>query len=282
MTRSLVLFVLFLLVGSLATLPGLSRAEGCFYADFDTDGDPWTLETDCDGEFCPVNFIFEAPSQLPANLSFTIMVTEGCCDHFYDGFYGTMVEMSMSPDLVASWTTAYTTCTCCSTWYIMGVFRSDVAFTPGQRYVIGTGTARALCNDEWWLCEPVHNFLAEFMLDYGGCPPSGARMYLECPVADADEADAGVAGLGPMMPNPVRDLLRTTLRLPAGGPATVRVFDTGGAMVATLVSGEQPAGERMLSWAPVGAHGDRLASGIYFLRLDAPGIHVARPFVVTR
>ena len=62
--------------------------------------------------------------------------------------------------------------------------------------------------------------------------------------------------------NPVRGVARLSLTLPESGVARVEVFDVGGARVATLLDGWQPAGTRELSWDA----GDTSA-GVYFARV---------------
>ena len=278
----LVSFSLLFIMGLLCVGVDVSWSSGCFIGDFDTDGDPWTIRTDCSGSPCSLNFIYEVPAQAPTVRDFTIYVTEGCCDVGWDGFYGTRVEMVMDPAYVGSWTAAYPTCTCCSTWIIFGTFRDDVPLVPGERYVIGTGSAEALCNDEYWQCPPPHEFVAEFMLNEDpACAGSEIRMSLECPVSDVPASELmATVQLGAPSPNPVASLLRYTLSLREAAHVSVRVFDTGGAVVATLVDGEAPAGDHLRSWEPIGPHGNRLPNGIYFLRLDALGVRQARPFVV--
>ena len=98
-------------------------------------------------------------------------------------------------------------------------------------------------------------------------------MTVQCPASDAPaEAAAPIACLGAPSPNPVIDELRFGVELTRAGPVRVLVHDATGALVATLVDRELPAGRHAQSWHPVNARGDRLANGIYFLRLEAPGV----------
>ncbi len=279
----LVSTVLLLVAVSILSVPVESRATQCFYGDFDTDDDPWTIRTSCADALCDLDFIVEAGEISPAGENFTIIVTEGCCDYLYEGDYGTLVEMNMNSAYIDSWSVSYTTCTCCSSWYIDGHFRSDAVFDPGQRYVIGSGTAQPLCNDTHWDCIPSHTFHAEFWVEHMGyCDGNSIAMELQCPTSDAPDAVMAAARLGMPSPNPVTDALRFTVNLPEAGPARVRVYDASGAIVATLVDEEFAAGTHPQAWRPVDARGSRLASGIYFLRLDASGVRASRPFVVAR
>jgi hypothetical protein len=90
-----------------------------------------------------------------------------------------------------------------------------------------------------------------------------------------------VPGLGPIAPNPVTGVVRYSVRLPVETLVTVRVYAVDGRLVGTLVDGSLPAGATELGWDPESS-GGRLASGVYFLRLDAGRIRESRKFVVTR
>jgi hypothetical protein len=70
-------------------------------------------------------------------------------------------------------------------------------------------------------------------------------------------------------PNPFND--QTTIRYSVPRPSSVRLslFDLQGRRVATLVNGTRDAGTYRLSWKPIS-----LASGIYFVRLDAANVHL--------
>ena len=61
------------------------------------------------------------------------------------------------------------------------------------------------------------------------------------------------------------------LSLSRSGPASVRVYDVAGRTVRTLLSGVQPAGERVLAWDGRDDSGTRLGAGVYMLRLDTAG-----------
>ena len=64
-------------------------------------------------------------------------------------------------------------------------------------------------------------------------------------------------------PNPFNPSTTLSLRLPAAGHATLRIFDARGRAVETLLARELPAGETRVAWRP-----ERLASGVYLVRLE--------------
>jgi flagellar hook assembly protein FlgD len=68
----------------------------------------------------------------------------------------------------------------------------------------------------------------------------------------------------------------------SAGEVRLRIYDVAGRFVHTLVDGPVAAGEHALSWDGRGPGGARVASGIYFLRLEAPGYLEVRQIAVLR
>jgi flagellar hook assembly protein FlgD len=85
-----------------------------------------------------------------------------------------------------------------------------------------------------------------------------------------DEGEA-VARLSCAHPNPFGP--STTIRYvaPRGGHVSVRVYDLAGRAVATLVDGAATPGEHVAVWDGATDSGERAASGVYFVRLEAEG-----------
>ena len=81
----------------------------------------------------------------------------------------------------------------------------------------------------------------------------------------------GRTALRMAFPNPFDRNLTIALALAQRGPAEVGVFDVAGRKVRTLVSGIQPAGQRLVTWDGRDDSGTRLGAGVYMLRLDAGG-----------
>ncbi|MGH7681740.1 MAG: FlgD immunoglobulin-like domain containing protein, partial [Candidatus Eiseniibacteriota bacterium] len=84
-------------------------------------------------------------------------------------------------------------------------------------------------------------------------------------------AAAGTARLYPAAPNPFNP--HTTIRFDVGrsGRVKLRVFSVGGALVRTLVDRALPAGPNRVVWDGTDDRGHAVASGTYFMRLDAEG-----------
>jgi flagellar hook assembly protein FlgD len=68
-------------------------------------------------------------------------------------------------------------------------------------------------------------------------------------------------------PNPFNPQTLIEFGLPRSGPTELRVFDSRGRVVRTLVSGELAAGFHSVIWNGFDDEGHRVASGVYFYRL---------------
>jgi hypothetical protein len=90
--------------------------------------------------------------------------------------------------------------------------------------------------------------------------------------------------LGAVWPNPASDNARVVYQVPAGGGAhDISVYDAGGRTVRRLYSGSRAAGSYELDWDGRDGHGARVASGVYFIRIqphNAPA--VARKLLIVR
>ncbi len=71
--------------------------------------------------------------------------------------------------------------------------------------------------------------------------------------------------------NPARGAARLAFSVTRPGPVSVRVFDVRGALVRTLLSGETPAGSRVLRWDGRDDLGSPAPSGLYFFRVETTG-----------
>jgi len=99
-------------------------------------------------------------------------------------------------------------------------------------------------------------------------------------LSDAVAADGGTPkafALSQVAPNPARGTLGIRYALPHGAVVRLDIVDVRGRIVATLVRGEQPAGQKSALWAS-----KNVASGLYFARLRAPGFEAVQRFVVMK
>ncbi len=91
-----------------------------------------------------------------------------------------------------------------------------------------------------------------------------------------------VTALHPNVPNPFNPVTEIRFDLAARGAVALRVFDVGGRQVRALVNEARPAGRYKVSWDGLDDSGARVASGIYFYRLDAPAFSASRKMVLLK
>lgn len=80
----------------------------------------------------------------------------------------------------------------------------------------------------------------------------------------------------------VRGDVRFELDIPQRERTRIEVHDVRGRRVAVLLEADLPAGRHPFRWTPVTSGGDRLASGVYFLRARAADHEQVRKFIVLR
>ncbi|MGD8397087.1 MAG: Omp28-related outer membrane protein [Candidatus Eiseniibacteriota bacterium] len=83
-------------------------------------------------------------------------------------------------------------------------------------------------------------------------------------------------------PNPFRPTTSISYRLAAPGAVTLRVYDVAGHAIRTLVDRTQAASSYRVDWDGTDDAGQRVASGVYFYRLEVPGAVETRRMVLTR
>lgn len=88
--------------------------------------------------------------------------------------------------------------------------------------------------------------------------------------------------LFPASPNPARASATVRYALPAEADVRLEVFDLAGRKIATLADGPSDPGQSEAAWDLTGSDGSRVASGIYFVRLEAGGESVTGKIVVVK
>ncbi len=99
------------------------------------------------------------------------------------------------------------------------------------------------------------------------------------PVTDAPVVEAPPTRFALASPRPNPFASETSLRfdVPAGGgAASVVVYDVNGRKVATLAEGERAAGRHTLTWDGRDTRGERVAAGVYFVRLESSAVSETR------
>jgi len=96
-------------------------------------------------------------------------------------------------------------------------------------------------------------------------------------VAEADAPTAMRLALHPNAPNPFGSATTIRFSLPAPGRVDLRVYDVAGRLVRTLLNGEpRESGFQQVRWDGTDAAGARVASGVYFYRVNALGQSATR------
>jgi flagellar hook assembly protein FlgD/DNA/RNA endonuclease YhcR with UshA esterase domain len=83
-------------------------------------------------------------------------------------------------------------------------------------------------------------------------------------------------------PNPFNPSTTIRFGLPVAASVRLTVYDALGREVATLVNGEMAAGFQTMTWNATNHDGARVASGVYFYRLQAQQANGNTPFVELR
>ncbi len=89
-----------------------------------------------------------------------------------------------------------------------------------------------------------------------------------------------VTALGQAFPNPMNPTATIRFSIGAPGRAMLRIFDVSGRVIRTLVDENMPAGDYQRTWDGKNDRGDRVASGVFFYQLDAPGFSSAKKIVI--
>jgi hypothetical protein len=76
-------------------------------------------------------------------------------------------------------------------------------------------------------------------------------------------------GLGPGVANPVREGALLAYAIPARNVVGLRVYDLSGRLVRTLFEGMHEPGRWSIGWDARDDQGRPMASGVYFVRLEA-------------
>ncbi|MCU0607524.1 MAG: T9SS type A sorting domain-containing protein, partial [Candidatus Edwardsbacteria bacterium] len=102
-------------------------------------------------------------------------------------------------------------------------------------------------------------------------------------------AEAGSAGLVPGVtellqnrPNPFAGSTTISYQLAAAGRVSLKLYNVTGQLVRVLEDGPRPAGRYALRWDGSDGAGRALPNGLYFYRLEAPGLTATRKLTLVR
>ena len=138
----------------------------------------------------------------------------------------------------------------------------------------------------WWGAYPLPGRVFIGYVRYFPClhaPPVHGTGGGERDFDDLDEPLPSMFRLGLCSPNPFNPVTSVDYDIPdGGGSVDISVFDIAGRHVATLYSGHHESGTHRVAWDGRDDRGRDVASGIYFVRLDAPEFQASRKMVLLK
>jgi hypothetical protein len=85
---------------------------------------------------------------------------------------------------------------------------------------------------------------------------------------DGSVGASGRPGIQAARPNPFRTSAEILFNQPSTGRVDLSIYDLGGRRVRVLERGERPAGSHRVAWDGCNSTGERLRSGLYWVRLE--------------
>jgi len=88
--------------------------------------------------------------------------------------------------------------------------------------------------------------------------------------------------LRPNYPNPFNPATNIAFALPVDSKVSLKIYNVAGQLVRTVVNQTMPAGNHTVTWDGSNSSGDKVASGIYFYRLNAGSFSKTMKMVMTK
>ncbi|MFH1845288.1 MAG: FlgD immunoglobulin-like domain containing protein, partial [bacterium] len=116
---------------------------------------------------------------------------------------------------------------------------------------------------------------------------AGPEEYITAALSDAEHdfaREVTVLSLSTAWPNPFQSTIGTTISMSVPGNTTgdLQIFDVRGRLVRTLYSGKLKRGRESYVWYGKDTAGQRLASGVYFVRVSTPEARLVRKVMLVR
>jgi flagellar hook assembly protein FlgD len=96
------------------------------------------------------------------------------------------------------------------------------------------------------------------------------------------EGVSGGLSFAPAYPNPTSRGTTLSFTLPQPGEVTMRAYDVAGRTVRMLYRGPTTAGTHHVGWDRRDDHGNRVAAGLYFVRLEAAGQRLGQKVILVQ
>lgn len=88
-------------------------------------------------------------------------------------------------------------------------------------------------------------------------------------VAEQPVKQYSTIGLGLITPNPMMTQTTINFQLITEQHVSLSIYDIAGKLVRTLITGHQQAGSHEVTWDSKDTRGKHVASGVYFVKLEA-------------
>ncbi len=116
----------------------------------------------------------------------------------------------------------------------------------------------------------------------GGHGVAGAAGDVDVADERPNDAEGRAFALGQAAPNPFTRSTQISFRLDVPAPVSVTVFDVRGRHVRTLFRETAEVSKHLLTWDGYNEKGSRVASGVYWIRLDTPTGSASQKVVLGR
>jgi hypothetical protein len=154
----------------------------------------------------------------------------------------------------------------------------------GLYTIYNTGSSTMAAEYNYWGDDCVEPTWFSGAVDYNPWTDATHTIeFTECTsgVADGDVPLAAYARPG--SPNPVATTSRFAFGLSQpGGAVSLRIYSAAGRLIRTVLDRELPPGHHSAVWDRTDDRGARVASGVYFYRLEGPGLESRGKMVVVK
>lgn len=151
------------------------------------------------------------------------------------------------------------------------------------KHVSGPTGDTLKAESNWWGTDSPNAFMFWGKIDFNpflAAPPEGGKIAVSPSVRDAVIPRA--MAVRQNFPNPFNPNTTIEFRLEVPGRVSLRVFNVLGQTVRVLADREFPAGLHQLVWDGADQHGQPLASGVYFYRIETADAVVTKKMVLLK
>jgi len=154
----------------------------------------------------------------------------------------------------------------------------------GVFMAMNTGPTTLALEYNWWGEDCVEASWFSGLVDYAPwTDATHTAVTSDCWAGITEGEVPGAAYVLPGFPNPTRGGTAIAFGLPGpGGPVTLRIYAASGRLVRTVLDTTLPAGHHVARWDGRDGNGALVSSGVYFYRLEGPGVEAHGSLAVLR